>query len=480
MLKTLEGDAGAGRPITLTALSDAVNYALSVANQDGANGRALQVYKADLVNKWLDITKAGVLLDGIQAVQTSGVSAPGGRQGRRLYPKSDGHWYLRAGAGGPEIEILDAGRFVAAGDLPYGSAAGAAAILTLGTRGYGLFAGATAPIYDPVQRKNRIINGGFRVWQRGASAPTTADNAYGPDRWRVLTETTATGFTIDKETSDLPAGGSRGAAKLAIGASNNTKNGLFTILEGADIWDLRGQTVSLQFKMKASDARIGDVRAAVVNWTGTEDGVSADPISAWGAAGTVPTYIAGYANANTPANLSPTTSWATYKIEGVSISASATNLAIFVWIDDKTTTAGDYLLVTDVQIEKGAICTDVEQRHIAHELTLCQRYCEVRGGSATGEVFAFGLSTTTSQVRGHLPFLVRKRAVPTISFSSGTDFQVLVTTTFVDTTSMSSTADGVDGTNLVANTAGGAVAAGLPFLIISKNTSARVIVAAEL
>jgi hypothetical protein len=110
--------------------------------------------------------------------------------------------------------------------------------------------------------------------------------------------------------------------------------------------------------MKASDARIGDVRAAVVNWTGTEDAVSADPISVWGAAGTVPTYIAGYANANAPANLSPTTSWATYKIEGVSISASATNLAVFVWIDDKTTTAGDYLLVTDVQLEKGAICTD--------------------------------------------------------------------------------------------------------------------------
>jgi hypothetical protein len=228
--------------------------------------------------------------------------------------------------------------------------------------------------------------------------------------------------------------------------------------------------------MKASDARIGDVRAAVVNWTGTEDAVSADPISVWGAAGTVPTYIAGYANANTPANLSPTTSWATYKIEGVSISASATNLAVFVWIDDKTTTAGDYLLVTDVQLEKGAICTDVERRHIAVELTLCSGTARWRR-LGDGEVFAFGLSTTTSQVRGHLPFLVRKRAVPTISFSSGTDFQVLSPPPSSTGTSMSSTADGVDGTNLVANTAGGAVAAGLPFLIISKNTSARVIVA---
>jgi hypothetical protein len=51
--------------------------------------------------------QGGVLLDGIQGVQTSGIAAPGSGK-EALYPKSDGHWYLRAGAGGAEIEILDA------------------------------------------------------------------------------------------------------------------------------------------------------------------------------------------------------------------------------------------------------------------------------------------------------------------------------------------------------------------------------------
>jgi hypothetical protein len=81
--KTLEGDAGAGRPITLTALSDAVNYALSVANQDGANGRALQVYKADLVNKWLDITKAASCSTASRASRRRASPRPG-RQGGAL------------------------------------------------------------------------------------------------------------------------------------------------------------------------------------------------------------------------------------------------------------------------------------------------------------------------------------------------------------------------------------------------------------
>jgi hypothetical protein len=477
--KTLEGDAGAGRPITLTALSDAVNYALSVANQDGTNGRAVQVYKADLVNKWLDITKNGVLLDGIQGVQTSGIAAPGAGKAA-FYPKSDGHWYLRAGGAGAETEILDAGRFVAAGDLPYGSAAGAAAILTLGTKGYGLLAGATAPVYDPVQRRNRIINGDFRVWQRGASAPTTADNAYGPDRWRVVTETTATGFTINRESTDVPAGGSRYAAKLTIGASNNTKNGLFTILEGVDMWDLRGQAVSLQFKMKVSDARIGDVRVALVNWTGTEDATSADPINVWGAAGTNPTYTGSWANVNTPANLSPTTSWATYKLENQIVSASATNLAVFIWIDDKTTTAGDYLLEADVQLEKGAICTDVERRPLAVELELCKRYAEWLGGTVASEPFGVGLSTSTNTVSDvDIGWLVTKRVAPTITLSAASDFQMTSGAGALAGSSFLVVAAGVNRALIQLGHAS-LGATNVPEILTAVNTSARIKIEAEL
>ncbi len=276
--------------------------------------------------------------------------------------------------------------------------------------------------------RNRLINGGFRIWQRGTTGFVT-DNAYGPDRWRVLAETTTTGVTVARETSDVPSGGSRAAAKLTIGASNNTKAGLFTILEGGDIWDLRSGTASLQLKMKVSDARIGDVRAAVVQWTGTEDNggsAFADPINAWGAAATVPTYTGSWANANTPANLSPTTSWATYRIENIAISASATNIAVFVWIDDKTTTAGDYLLVTDIQLDRGSVCTAFDRRHTDAELSLCQRYYQksfpqatapaqnsgTTAGALSTRVMIAGTSGVATVAQRHL---VAMRAAPTMT-----------------------------------------------------------------
>jgi hypothetical protein len=225
---------------------------------------------------------------------------------------------------------------------------------------------------DVVKGKNRLINGAFPVWQHGTSGPTATDNAYGPDGWRLLIEA-ATAATMAQETSDTPSGAGHYALKLAIGAANNNKIGVFQPIEGADIWDLRGGVASLQFQMKASDPRIGDVRAAVVQWTGTEDAISADPINVWGAAGVLPTYTGSWATANTPAALVPTTTWTQYKIENIPISASATNLAVFIWIQDKTTTAGDYLLLTEVQLEKGPIATSFEWRSKGEVLRLAQK-----------------------------------------------------------------------------------------------------------
>lgn len=296
-------------------------------------------------------------------------------------------------------------------------------------RGQALIGNGTGTsTWDTLARKNVLINGDFQVWQRGTSGPTTADNAYGPDRWRCLTETTSTGFVVSQESSDLPTGGARRACKFAIGASNNIKGGIFTPLEGQDIWHMRGQSVSLQFKMKVSDARIGDVRAAIVQWTGTEDAVSADPINVWGAAATVPTYTGSWANANTPANLSPTTSWATYRIENVTISSSATNLAVFIWIDDKTTTAGDYMLVTDVQLELGSVCTEVERRHTAEERMLCKRYFQRFGGTTNAAISNGGYCTGTTQALIPLRFEQAMRAAPTVTYPTAGNLSISGTT----------------------------------------------------
>jgi hypothetical protein len=319
---------------------------------------------------------------------------------------------------------------------------------------------AGGAVWDRVVRRNLLLNGDNRVWQRGLTAPTVADNAYAQDRWRCLTETTSTGFTVGREIADLPAGGSRVAAKLSIGASNNTKNGQFTVLEGFDTYPARGQAVSLQLKLKASDARVGDVRMAVVQWTGTEDAVAADPVSAWNAAGTNPTLIAGWAYANTPVNLNPTTAWATYRVENVAVSASATNLGVMWWIDDKTTNAGDSLLVTDVQLELGAVCTSIARLPFAQELAACQRYYfktfpyliqPVSNSLVLTGALEYISTLGTGAVQGtQLRFPAMMRTTPTVTFynigAAGTNWRNLS----LGATSGTSSAPRVDQSAVVA------------------------------
>lgn len=271
---------------------------------------------------------------------------------------------------------------------------------------------------DRSKWRNRLINPNFGIQGRVLA---TTDNSYGPDRWRLLLES-ATAATHAQETSDTPSGGSHTAAKLVV-ATANKKSGWFQIIEGAEIWDLRGGKASLQFWMKVNDARVGDVRAAVVQWTGTEDnGGTAfpDPINVWGATGTVPTYTGSWANANTPANLSPTTSWAQYKIENIAISGSATNLAVFVWLEDQTTNVGDYLLLTDLQLESGLYTTPLERRSLAQERLLAERFAWTHISGATAGYAGTGqaVSATAGWITVALPNTMRTKPT-TLTLASG-------------------------------------------------------------
>jgi hypothetical protein len=102
----LEGDAGAGRAITLTALNDVSAYALRVANQDTTNGRAFKVFKANLTDAWIDVTKTGTKVDGLQLIhQVSTPDAPG-TGFTALYPKTDDLLYYRSESGS-EIALAD-------------------------------------------------------------------------------------------------------------------------------------------------------------------------------------------------------------------------------------------------------------------------------------------------------------------------------------------------------------------------------------
>jgi hypothetical protein len=85
---------------------------------------------------------------------------------------------------------------------------------------------------------------------------------------------------------------------------------------------------------------------------------------------------------------------------------------VFIWSDVTDTTLGDFLYITDVQLEPGTVATPFERRSFGQELALCQRYYEVGKHATSG--YASGVSSLAALV----PFAVTKRAAPTVSIDS--------------------------------------------------------------
>ena len=270
--------------------------------------------------------------------------------------------------------------------------------------------------------RNRIINGNFAIGQRGTTFASSANNddAYTLDRWYILSDGNDA-IDVTRETSVVPTN-----QKYAIALdveTTNKKFGIAQIIESDNCVGLTGGTVTLSFKAKVSaTTKLDNVKAAVVAWSGTADTVTSDIISAWGAEGTNPTLIANATYENTPANLSVTTSYATYSVTASVDTASTTNIIVFIWSDVTDTTAGDFLYVTDVQIESGAVATPFEQRPVGTELVLCQRYYEVGG------FFHVAYSSGSINLGSTVKFAVTKRAVPTLIQADTSTINVSTTT----------------------------------------------------
>ena len=222
--------------------------------------------------------------------------------------------------------------------------------------------------------RNKIINGAMQVAQRGtnfAGGTANADDAYTLDRWYILSEGSDSA-DVD-QIADSPDTGGK-CIRLDV-ETTGEKFGIAQIVEAVNCTGLIGNTVTLSFAAKVSDARIDTIKAGIVAWSGTADTVTSDIVSSWGADGTTPTLIANATFENTPADLGVTTSWATYTVTANVDTASTANLIVFIWSDDATNPlAGDFLYITNVQLELGDTATPFEHRSYGQELALCQRY----------------------------------------------------------------------------------------------------------
>jgi hypothetical protein len=275
--------------------------------------------------------------------------------------------------------------------------------------------------------KNYLINGGFAIAQRGTSFVSGANNndAYTLDRWYILSDTNDV-IDVTQDTSTVPT---NGQFAIALDVETvNKKFGIATIIENKDVIGLVGNTVTFSFKAKVSaTTKLDNVKAAIVAWSGTADTVTSDIISAWGAEGTNPTLIANATYENSPANLSLTTSYATYSVSAAVDTASTKNLILFVWSDVTDTTAGDFLYIAESKLELGSNATAFVYAGgtIQGELAACQRYYFRSNNSGNGFArYGIGRASSTTNIEAPIYVPVPMRVAPT-----SVDFSNMTTTT---------------------------------------------------
>jgi hypothetical protein len=273
--------------------------------------------------------------------------------------------------------------------------------------------------------RNHLINGGFMIAQRGTSftsgsSPANSDDTYLLDRWLLLSDGDNV-VDVSQDTADVPTNGLY-ACKLDVETASK-KFGILQIIEQLNCIGLIGETVTLSFKAKVNSAgagRLDNIKAAILAWSGTADTVTSDVVSAWGAEDTTPTFSANWTAENTPANLSVTTSWASYSVTAAIDTASTKNIAVFIWADGLSGTVTDTLHITDVQLEVGGVATPFERRLVQAEQNMCSRYFQLyNGDGSSGRLYASGYQTSGSTVYTSFLLPVPMRVTPTTT-KSGT------------------------------------------------------------
>ena len=283
-----------------------------------------------------------------------------------------------------------------------------------------------------LSERNKLINGDFSVAQRGTSLTSTDsannDAKYTLDRWQLFSDGDDI-VDVTQETTTVPTN-QLYAIALDVETANK-KFGIAQKIEQKNCVDLIGQEVTLSFKAKVSSTtNLDNVKCAIISWTGTADTLTDDIVDTtnWNAEGTDPTLATNYTYENTPANLNLTTSYATYTTTATIDTSGAKNVVVFIWSDVTTTSAGEFLYITDVQLEKGPSNSIFERKSFRQQLTDCQRYYFKleRDEAATptvppynhatyvGPVGQYG-STTNAVVGIYLP--TPQRAQSTISYN---------------------------------------------------------------
>lgn len=252
--------------------------------------------------------------------------------------------------------------------------------------------------------RNVLINGDFKVWQRGTSTAftATASTSFLADRWSGYRG--VAGSTQSRVSSGLS--GFQYALRMQRDSGNTSTNRIYIgqSFETSTIATFAGKRMALSFYARAGSnfsASSSLFRVMVFSGTGTECNV----------VHVAPTSI----TTDLDTTFTLTTSWQLFTVS-YDVPSGVTQHGIQLdFTPVGTAGAADYVDITGVQLEQNNQPTPFEQRPIGVELALCQRYFHktLDNGSTNEGVSLWGSATISTQAQIFLMPPVTMRSQPT-------------------------------------------------------------------
>lgn len=243
--------------------------------------------------------------------------------------------------------------------------------------------------------RNRIINGGMDIWQRGTTG-FSGGGTFTADRWLI---TFGPGVTAARST-DVP----NSSLLYSLSVSGTSFPIVSQRIEAANCLGFNGGNITVSFWAKQTVGSGANTVQLSLSYANAADNF-------------------GTTTAGPSANFNGSTSWTYYTTTFTGLSALAANgLQLNV---TSNVSGSSTMLFTGVQLEVGSIATPLDRPKYSDELARCQRYyvksyapSTVPGtnlGAGNGGVFFTNTASASTICGGPLPFGVTMRAVPTFS-----------------------------------------------------------------
>ena len=314
------------------------------------------------------------------------------------------------GTGIPESIIA------AKGDILTGTANDTPAVLTVGADGTTLVADSAATTGLSYQSnwaagKNKIINGDFRVWQRGTSftGQSGYPGTYCADRFTYGKDGTSTpSFSQQTFTpGTAPVAGYEGQFFGRFTVASWSASPVWVTQRIEDVRTFANQTMTLSF------------------WAKAAAGITYTPLilQDFGSGGS------GQVITNASSSITLTTSWARYSVNFTvpSISGKTIGTSSCLVVFPIIISANATIDIWGVQVEAGSVATAFQTATgtIQGELAACQRYYWNISGDS--QMIGTGYYQTATEVNVTVDFPVTMRTTPTLTAATGTNYYDLKT-----------------------------------------------------